>query len=519
MHSPFGPILLDRRRAAYEYEAETALGHGFLPGVFPKNTVEKANTVSMARRQRCWEGKSCQFKISAAGCTTRMVRVVQPSPVKLHYGSYSCSATARMRILPATLQTTYANLLQMHLNRPAFEFEGAPFTMVRKGKAYWYANQRPASGGQPRQRYLGPDTEDMRARIEEMRTQQQSLADFRKHASALVAQLRAAGIAGPDRKTGPMLRALVNSGVFRLGGTLVGTHAFRHYDLVLGTYLSDSTDWITQTDDIDIASFEKLSMAIEDTADPDLANALSGLGFKPAPSLTPRTPTSWTLADASYSIDFLTPSFKEKEGPAKLATLNMWAQGLHYLNFLIADPIDAVSPYMEGLLVRIPRPERYAVHKLIVSQRRRPESQAKKRKDIEQARSIIWAMAGQQPYELAQAISEADKRGKKWRDALDRALDITFKAPAMKHDFDRDIVWFEGAALSQVLRFAISEEALNDHFGAKSGATEDQLEAARYNRSTIEALMRRKFRTEPSAEILLTTADVEMFLKTGKATI
>lgn len=421
-----------------------------------------------------------------------------------------------MRSIPATVQTTYANLVQMHLNRPAFEFEGSPFTMVRKGKTYWYANQRPVAGGSPRQRYLGSDTEEMKKRIEEMRKQQQSNTDFRKHASSLVAQLRAGGIAGPDRDTGPVLRMLTNSGVFRLGGTLVGTHAFRHYDLELGVHLADGTAWVTQTDDIDIASFEHLSMAIEDTADPDLAEALAQLGFKPANSTTPKTPTTWVLPNSEYAIDFLTPSFDEKQGPTKLAAFNLWAQSLHYLNFLIANPIPAVSPYMEGLLVQIPRPERYAIHKLIVSQKRHASSRTKKQKDIEQARVLIEVLAETRPYELNEALAEASDKGRAWSDALDRALEITFKAPALHHDFDRDIVWFEGVALGKTHRCAITREALSDHFGARTGSAEDQLDAARRNRSMIETLVNRKFRREPAAETLLITADIEDLNKPTK---
>lgn len=422
-----------------------------------------------------------------------------------------------MRSLPATLQTTYANLVQMHTNRPVFDFAGAPFTRVRKGKTYWYANQRSAADGKPRQRYLGPDTEEMRARIEQMRSQQQDLTEFRKHASSLVAQLRAGGIAGPDRDTGPILRALTTSGVFRLGGTLVGTHAFRHYDLELGVYLAEGTGWVTQTDDIDIASFEHLSMAIEDTADPDLAEALAQLGFKPANSLNLKTPTTWVLANSQYAIDFLAPSFEDRQGPTKLAALNMWAQGLHFLNFLIADPIPAVSPYMEGLLVQIPRPERYAVHKLIVSQKRNAASGTKKQKDVEQGRVLIEALSETRRYELSTAIADASNRGNAWREALDRALEIDFKAPVLRHDFDRDVVWFDGVALGQTHRCEITEEALDDHFNAKSGAAEDQLEAVRRNRSKIETLMRRKFRTEPAPATLLTSEDVRV-LSSMKAT-
>lgn len=418
-----------------------------------------------------------------------------------------------MRTIPATLQTTYANLVQMHVNRPAFEFDGAPFTMIRKGKTYWYANQRPAVGSPPRQRYLGPDTEAMRTRIEEMRRRRQGLSEFRQHAASLVAQLRAGGIAGPDRDTGPILRVLTNSGVFRLGGTLVGTHAFRHYDLELGAYLSDGSGWVTQTDDIDIASFEHLSMAIEDIADPDLAAALAQLGFQPANSLTPKTPTTWTLANSKYAIDFLTPSFEDRQGPKRLAALNMWAQSLHYLNFLIAGPIPAVSPYMEGLLVQIPRPERYAVHKLIVSQKRRGSSGAKKQKDLEQARILIDTLAETRPYELNAALAEATEKGKAWKDALDEAMTIRFRAPGLIHDFDRDIVWFDGEALGQKHRCAITSEALADHFQSRDNSATARIETVRSHRSRIESLMNRKFRTEPARETLLTTLDVEAMSK------
>lgn len=407
-----------------------------------------------------------------------------------------------MKSLPATLQTTYANLLQAHLNRPSFEFDGAPFTRKLSGKTYWYANHRTAPGAPLKQRYLGPDTEEMRARIEQMRADRQNQADFRQHASALVAQLRAGGIAGPDRKTGPMLRTLANSGVFRLGGTLVGTHAFRHYDLTLGVQLSDGSGWTTQTDDIDIAGFEKLSMAIEDSAGPDLADGLAQLGFKRRPTVGRKPSTSWILSDASYAIDFLTPSFDDDEKPVELPALKMWAQSLHFLNYLIADPIDAVTPYMEGLLVKIPRPERFAVHKLIISQRRKG-ARAKSRKDIEQARSIIWPMAEDQPYVIHNAIAEADMKGHAWRKALDQALvlQISPDDPTQPGDSAE----FQGQALGGApVRLRISGSALVQI----AGEDKDTLVLARKHRDKVERMFRARFRSNPAESILLTSQDL-----------
>ena len=413
-----------------------------------------------------------------------------------------------MKALPATLQTTYANLLQAHLNRPSFEFEGAPFTRKISGKTYWYANHRTAPGAALKQRYLGPDTDEMRVRIETMQAQRQSQADFRQHASSLVAQLRAGGISGPDRKTGPMLRTLTNSGVFRLGGTLVGTHAFRHYDLTLGVHLSDGSGWATQTDDIDIAGFEKLSMAIEDSADPDLAEGLSHLGFQRRPTVGRKPSTSWILPDASYAIDFLTPSFDDDEKPVELPALKMWAQSLHFLNYLIAEPIDAVTPYMEGLLVKIPRPERFAVHKLIISQRRKG-ARAKPRKDIEQARAIIWAMAEDQPYVIHNAIAEADAIGPAWRKALDQALAIKFD-PSSRFRYSEDdngTMRIAGQALGEDQRFlGITTEAMRALFGESL----DWHSIATSNRSRIESLIQRKFRLRPAPNVVVEVDDLTL---------
>lgn len=397
-----------------------------------------------------------------------------------------------MKPLPTALQTIYSNLVEAHLQRPAFDLDGAPFTRKLNNKLYWYANQRVAPGAPLKQKYLGPDTEKMRARIDQMREQRQTLADFHDYTKSLVAQLHAGGIRGPGRKDGPVLRALTNSGVFRLGSTLVGTHAFRHYDMVLGV-LWDGAQRITETDDIDIASF-KLSMAIEDVADPDIASALAQLGLEPSPTLDRKMPTSCLLRDRSYRVDFLTPSFRDEEAPVKLPALNMWAQGLHYLNFLISDPIDAVSPYMEGLLIKIPRPERYAVHKLIISQRRQASS-AKASKDIEQARAIMWAMADLRPHELKTAIADADAQGEKWRAALDLALSIRFAPDKAKQHPSRDGLYYEGFALGQSMTFGISGS-----LAATLGNLEER-------RDEIEVAIQKKFRSEPGPDLMLMTYD------------
>jgi hypothetical protein len=90
---------------------------------------------------------------------------------------------------------------------------------------------------------------------------------------------------------------------------------------------------------------------------------------------------------------------------------------------LIAEPIAAAVIYRNGVLVQIPRPERYAVHKLIVADRRQGGADAlAARKDREQAAFLIEALAEDRPDDLVEALEDARSRGPRWRERLDRSL-------------------------------------------------------------------------------------------------
>lgn len=78
---------------------------------------------------------------------------------------------------------------------------------------------------------------------------------------------------------------------FRQGGTVVGTHAFRQYEGVLGVRIR--ADQAAQTNDIDIASFERLSLALRDQVDPSLAQVFGSLDFEPQPALGDRKVWRW----------------------------------------------------------------------------------------------------------------------------------------------------------------------------------------------------------------------------------
>ena len=123
-------------------------------------------------------------------------------------------------------------------------------------------------------------------------------------------------------------------------------------------------------------------------------------------------------------IEFLTPSFDAEEGIRDLPALGVKARALHHLNYLISDPVNAVALYRDGILVQIPRPEKFAIHKLIVADRRRDgPTSFKAEKDRQQAAFIVSTMAEDRPSDIWDAYEDAMARGPRWRERIGRSLD------------------------------------------------------------------------------------------------
>ena len=333
------------------------------------------------------------------------------------------------RSFPLSVHTTYQDLLQAHLVQAVADIPGQPFLrdMGEKGK-YWYARQR--IGDRTLQKYIGPDTPEVRQRIDKAKAVRDERQAFERRCASLVAQLRAAGVPTLDRNSGKVLNAMAKAGVFRLGGTLVGTHAFRLYSAELGVRFDDA---LAVTADVDIAAFENLKLVIEDEVDPALPETFRDLNLQPAAGLDRKNrPTKWIMGgDGGTEVEFLVPRMREESGILKLEPLGVYAQALPFLNFLIAEPIAAVALYRSGVLVQIPRPERYAVHKLIVAARRHASSALKAKKDLAQAEILFGVLGEDRPLELLEAFRLAMETGPKWREAIETALKRSTKLTAI----------------------------------------------------------------------------------------
>jgi hypothetical protein len=248
-------------------------------------------------------------------------------------------------------------------------------------------------------------------------------------------------------------------------------------------------------------------------------------------------------ANGGLGVDFLTPNEgPDTDAPQRLPALQTDADPLRFLGFLIRDPEPAVVLQDAGIYVTVPSPERYAVHKLIVSRRRRPGA-AKQQKDVQQSAALLALLAQKRPFELKSIWKEA-YRGKTWRQLLGEglsqlpaatrdltvktvdeprnivtALNLVFNNPAPTYDDRRDIVIFGGEALGTPVSAAISRAALDDNFGTNgtSGRTsEERLETFQKNRSLIESMARHKYLFWPVEEIgtvLIKTQDVPKLVK------
>lgn len=204
---------------------------------------------------------------------------------------------------------------------------------------------------------------------------------------------------GTVASIGSLLAPMERPGVFCLGGTLLGTQAFRLYEGELGIGIPSVE--LAKTGVVSIAQFERFSLAQGDQVEETHADGFRTLHFDPVPTLGSSSIWKCCQTRSDLMVEFPTPSFRPEEDIRDLPALGVAARSLHFLNFLIAGPIKAAALYRSGVLVQNPQPERYAIHKLTIADRRRAGAdQIKSRKDMDQAALMIEALAEDRPDEL-----------------------------------------------------------------------------------------------------------------------
>ena len=315
--------------------------------------------------------------------------------------------------LSAVAQTQYANLAQAarqhHLQRSIADLPGGFVTKAIKGQNYWYYQYK-LPDRTPQQFYIGPDDEATRALLAAHKNPLVLRAI--KHLSDMCEAVTALGCYSVIPKHAKVLERLADHGLFRAGGVLVGTHAYLSYQNRFGIrWTGDET-----TVDLDFDHPGKnISIAINEDLKMDGHGAIASLkmGFLPV-----NEGTRYIKQDEpDFDLDFLTCLHRRGDAPVKMPQLNLTLQPLRFMEFSMQDPAVSVLVAPSGPIVtNVPRPERYALAKLVLYPERLAGTQPEKaNKDLLQAASLIDYLSQNEPDALQEAWSDLLTRGPTWR--------------------------------------------------------------------------------------------------------
>lgn len=317
--------------------------------------------------------------------------------------------------IPASAQAAFAGLdtaaRQADLRRSIADLPGGFAQKTVKARKYWYY-QLKMPNGVSQQIYVGPDDEITRGLIS-------SHADATRRAeqAAMVKMSRAAieyGCAEIPLKHARVIERLRDYGFFSAGGILVGTHAFLAYQNHFGVQWQAGAFTL----DLDFAhAGRNLSVALPASLAFDARAAIDslGMGFIPVQSNT----TFKKPDEPDFDLDFLTSAGRSGDEPVYLAALNLTLQPLKFMELSLEDPMRATLLTRNGpLVVNVPQPYRFALHKLIVHGERPAAQRVKANKDLAQAAVLVDYLLNNDGDDLIGAWEDVVSRGPGWSKRL-----------------------------------------------------------------------------------------------------
>ena len=343
-----------------------------------------------------------------------------------------------IRRLDSATQTIYAELLERSIHFEASNIlggagSGSLIEKRIKGRTYWYIQK--SEGREKRQVYVGPDSESLREWIAQVHEERLKNQVQREELVRLCAMVVSGGVKRESTGFVKVLEILSEAEVFRLGGVLIGTVGYRALGTTLGVEFDEAA---LRTQDIDIAQEVDLAVGLVRGTEYGKAGERllgSDLGIQPIPALDPRSPsTSYSIRSRNLRVDFLVPARgSQKSKTVFLPAFGLSATPLRFLEFLVESPIQSVVIGARPVLVNVPDPARFALHKIYSSIARSATFQTKAAKDLRQASSLIEVLAEDRPDDLARAwraLQAYPKVSQRVRKALGRlqgqaAADLT----------------------------------------------------------------------------------------------
>jgi len=318
--------------------------------------------------------------------------------------------------LPQSTQAIYSDLLDLAIRAEAERVRqqvpaGSFVSKEIAARRYWYLQE--SAGGAKRQRYLGAESGSLLAWMRQVGATREGLRTDDERRAQLVDMAVAGGADREPTAVARALKLLSELGVFRLGAVLVGTHAFRAYGPMLGVRLAVRA---AQTHDMDVAYGGAVAIAIAAEENVAAAEAIRSAGpdFQEVPELDFRLPsTSFKVRGRELRIDFLTPARSRTQTRSiEIRALGVHATPLPFLDFLLEGAIDTALMAFSGILVRVPDPSRFALHKLWLAAHRPVSQTNRANKDREQAKQLLELLLDDRANELRAALASLPPSGR-----------------------------------------------------------------------------------------------------------
>lgn len=308
-------------------------------------------------------------------------------------------------------QTAFAGVdeaaRQADLQRSVANVPGGFAKKIVSGRAYWYYQVK-TPDGTLQQSYVGPDDVATQTLIRRHADPTAKLA--KQHLLRLTRAAIELGCADIPPKHARVIERLADTGLFSAGGILVGTHAFLAYQNTLGVR------WVAgaATLDLDFAhAGRNVSLALPENLKLDTTAAIESLQMGFIPNLKN---TSFKKADEpDFDLDFLTSRGRAGDAPVTVPRLNLTMQPLRFMELSLEDPMRSTLIARSGpIVVNIPRPERYVLHKLLVFGERAQAQRVKARKDVAQAAALMDYLLIHDTAEIAAMWANVNARGPGW---------------------------------------------------------------------------------------------------------
>lgn len=298
-----------------------------------------------------------------------------------------------------TTQTVYSELLDQLRSAAPIPHSGSFVSKSIAGTTYWYVQR--TDGGRKRQIYLGVESPELLETIDRAKDARAALAEEESRRRELVSMAIAGGMASEQAAVASVLTTLADAGLFRAGAVLVGTQAFGCIANMLGVRFEQQS---LRTADVDVAQ-GAISVGIGEMRTDHLAELrASDPRFIAVPGLNPRKPrTKFKVRGRDLRVDLLTPGTRDDAKPIFLPHLNAAAQPLPGLGYLLEERAEAVVVAAAGILVSVPSPAAFALHKLWVASRRSVSEQPKARKDLRQSSRLLEVLLADRPVDVRSA--------------------------------------------------------------------------------------------------------------------